>query len=130
MQTREPITAVAGDHLNVVVLRGEVTGDVTVRELPSGDTVAQFDVTTRLAVGGRSITRSSPVALHDPPAAALDSLRAGGTFVIVGSVNRRFFRVGGATQSRTEVIAERVTPERRRAQIARSISSVVDRLVV
>jgi single-strand DNA-binding protein len=32
---------------------------------------------------------------------------------VVGRVERRFFRSGGATQSRTELIAERVVPARR-----------------
>ena len=36
--------------------------------------------------------------------------------VVVGRVRRRFFRAGGATASRTEVVADRVVPARQRAR--------------
>ena len=50
--------------------------------------------------------------------------------VVIGAVCRRFFRAGGATQSRTEVVAEVVVPRRRtrsaRSAIARAVDSLGD----
>ena len=52
----------------------------------------------------------------------------GNELVVVGTVQRRFFRVGGATQSRTEVVAESVIPARRRKQVDAALDAVLDRL--
>lgn len=124
MSTSVPVS----DHLNLVVLRGDLEHEITLRDLPSGGTVAQFDLTTRSMVADRSVTTSLPVVVHDPTVALLDDLRAGGAFVIVGRVKRRFFRVGGATQSRTEVVAESAIPARRRKQVARVIGAAIEDL--
>ena len=99
---------------NLVVLRGVLAADV-----PSA----------RAAVR----QRARPVRRHDPrrrrhavrarrlvrPAGVGRRCRsAGADVVVLGSVRRRFFRAGGATQSRTEVVAEKVVaapgPRRRR----------------
>ena len=53
------------DATNVVLLDGVVAGEPRRRQLPSGDTVMELDVTTRGAAG----TCSVPVAWFDPPAA-------------------------------------------------------------
>jgi single-strand DNA-binding protein len=37
-------------------------------------------------------------------------LDADTAIVVIGRVRRRFFRAGGATQSRTEVVAESIVP--------------------
>ena len=87
---------------NLVVLRGVLAAEVTVRALPSGGSVSQFDVTTRDDAG----TQTVPVAWSTRPLAAYRS-PSGEEVVVVGTVRRRFFRVGGATQRRTEVVAER-----------------------
>lgn len=118
----------ASNDVNIVVLRGDITGQPTRRTLPSGGEVMQFDVQTRLVDGDRSATISSPVAVVDPSATTLADVTTGGQFVVVGRVKRRFFRVGGATQSRTEVVAEAVIPVRRRKQTANAIDSVIDDL--
>ena len=67
--------------------------------------VAQFDVTTHDDTG----TQSVPVAWFDPPP-TVAGLEAGAELVVIGSVRRRFFHAGGTTQSRTEVVAEKVVP--------------------
>ena len=69
-------------------------------------------VTTRTKEG-QAIT--VPVSWPEAPAEAL--LDAGAEVVVAGRVQRRYFRAGGATQSRTEVVAEAVVPAtaRRRA---------------
>jgi single-strand DNA-binding protein len=58
------------------------------------------------------------------PAALADSLQQGDTVLVVGCVRRRFFRTAATTQSRTEVVAQRVVPASRRAQVARTLAEV------
>lgn len=93
------------DANNLAVLRGIVTSEPKVRELPSGTVVTNLEVTTRT----ESLTASVPVVVHGRDVA----VGAGDDVVVVGHVQRRFFRAGGVTQSRTEVIAARVVPARR-----------------
>jgi single-strand DNA-binding protein len=104
---------------NLVVLRGTLVADPRLRELPSGSVLTQFDVTTRDGSG----TQSVPVAWFEPPSSGVPAA-AGDDVVVIGSVRRRFFRVGGATQSRTEVVAEQVIPARRGRQVGRSLDAV------
>ena len=77
------------------------------RELPSGDSLVAYDVTVRpeASAGEAATAESVPVAWFDPPAAAT-AMAAGDDVVVVGRVRRRFFRAGGATASRTEVVAD------------------------
>jgi single-strand DNA-binding protein len=103
---------------NLVVLRGTLAAEARLRELPSGSVLGQFDVTTRDDGG----TQSVPVAWFDPPA-SLGDLEAGAKLVVVGCVRRRFFRAGGATQSRTEVVAEKVIPVRRARDVKRALEA-------
>jgi single-strand DNA-binding protein len=61
---------------------------------------------------------SVPVAWIDPAPGDLACVQQGAEIMVVGTVRRRFFRVGGATQSRTEVVAAEVVAatDRRRAR--------------
>lgn len=102
------------DVTNVVVLVGELSSAPRRRQLPSGDDLVEFDITTR----GQSGTASVPVAWLDAGAAA-DDLVAGTPVAVAGHVRRRFFRTGGATQSRTEVVATKVIVAGRAASVAR-----------
>jgi single-strand DNA-binding protein len=106
--------------MNVVVLRGTVSSEPRQRELPSGSSVTQIEITTRSA----EVTTSVPVAVHDRPV----SCAPGDEVVIVGTVQRRFFRAGGITQSRTEVIAARIVPARRRRDVERTIAHAAELL--
>ena len=108
---------------NLVLLRGTLSADVRQRELPSGQLLAQFDVTTRDERG----TQSVPVAWFEPTVALRD-LETGVEVVVVGSVRRRFFRAGGATQSRTEVVAEKVVVARRGRDVRRVVDAAVRQL--
>ena len=110
--------------MNIVVLQGKLTRAPEERTLPSGDRLVTYEVTTRLADGEAA---SAPVAWADPPAAALD-LDEGDEVAVVGYIRRRFFRVGGVTQSRTEVVAREVVPRRRRAQVGRALAKAIDQL--
>lgn len=103
---------------NLVLLRGVLVAPPTLRELPAGGTVSQFDVTTRDDSGAHTV----PVAWHDPPAAGLP-LDPGDAVIVIGRVSRRFFRVGGATQSRTEVVAEHVVAASNRRQVGRALDA-------
>jgi len=99
---------------NVVVLRGRVTSDPVVRELPSGSTVTQVELTT--ACDGAAV--SVPVVVDERPVTCL----AGDELVVVGHVRRRFFRAGGITQSRTEVVAAALVPAGRRRAVERAVA--------
>lgn len=105
---------------NVVVLHGRLTSDPVVRELPSGTVVTQLEVSTPHA-GARV---SVPVAVHDR------AVRVGrdDEVVVTGHVARRFFRVGGVTQSRTEVIAARVVKATRRKAVERALAEAAERI--
>jgi single-strand DNA-binding protein len=104
---------------NLVVLRGTLVADPRTRELPSGSVLVQFDVTTRDDCGAQSV----PVAWFEPPDGGVP-VAPGDDIVVIGSVRRRFFRVGGATQSRTEVVADQVIAARRGRQVERSLGGV------
>jgi len=104
---------------NLVVLRGRLTRPAAVRALPSGDELVELEVSVPRP-GQRA--ESAPVVWPDAPAAARE-LDVDEEVVVVGRVRRRFFRAGGATQSRTEVVAEAVVPAAR----ARRARAVVDK---
>jgi single-strand DNA-binding protein len=107
-------------NINLAVVHGTIINDAVVRALPAGTEVAQFDVSTSVEREGRTVNASVPVALHEPSSAVLATLVSGADVAVIGRVERRFFRSGGATQSRTELVAERVVPARR-AKTVRSM---------
>lgn len=104
--------------INLTVLRGVVRGEPSLRILPSGSEILQFDVATVL----EERQASAPVVLADPTDADLRVIRAESAVVVLGSVRRRFFRSGGATQSRTEVVAARVVGQRRSKSVDRLLA--------
>ena len=99
-----------GQPNNLVVLTGTVTGEPTRRSLRSGADVVNFDVAAYVD----GATTSVPIAWYDPRDSAVSSFDAGDEVVVIGTVRRRFFRVGGQTQSRTEVVVSTLVPTRRR----------------
>jgi single-strand DNA-binding protein len=114
---------------NLAMIRGVVPHDPQQRELPAGGVVVQFDVATRIESDAKVVTVSVPVAWNDPSTAQLGVLVAGVEVVVFGTVRRRFFRVGGATQSRTEVVADAVIPARRHKRVALALREAADRLL-
>ena len=96
--------------MNLVVLRGALSRPPEARDLRSGDTLVTYEVTVPGREGAPAT--SVPVVWFAPPPGAAD-LPADTEVVVVGTVRRRFFRAGGSTQSRTEVVADRVIPARR-----------------
>jgi single-strand DNA-binding protein len=103
---------------NVVLLRGRVSSEPRVRELPSGSAIVNLEVTTLVD----DVSVSVPVVVE----AATVECTAGDDVVVVGTVRRRFFRAGGATQSRTEVLADKVV----RASRARAVRKLVESVVL
>lgn len=101
--------------MNVVILIGTLSSPPVERTLPSGDRLVTYEVTTRTDAG----TESVPVTWFEPPASAT-AVGEGEEVVVTGRVRRRFFQAGGATQSRTEVVADKVVPLRqaKRARVA------------
>ena len=107
--------------MNVVVLQGKLSRAPEERVLPSGAWVVAYEVTTRLEDGTAS---TAPVSWPSAPDGA-ELLDAGEEVVVVGHVHRRYFRAGGMTQSRTEVVADTVLPARQRAKVAKVIARAV-----
>jgi single-strand DNA-binding protein len=102
--------------INVVALEGRLARPAELRTLPSGSTVVGLELTVRRDDGP---AETVPVTWLDGPAWAA-TLDVDAAVVVVGRVRRRFFRAGGSTQSRTEVVAEAVVPagSKRRARRA------------
>jgi single-strand DNA-binding protein len=112
---------------NLVVLRGVLSREPEVRALPSGSTLVAYELTVRAEGPDPARAESVPVCWFDPPAAAT-GFAEGADVVVVGRVRRRFFRAGGATASRTEVVADRVLPARSSARCREAVGRALDRL--
>ncbi|QYG93160.1 single-stranded DNA-binding protein [Iamia sp. SCSIO 61187] len=112
--------------MNVVILQGCLSSPPSTRTLPSGDTLVTFEVTTRPPDGP---AESVPVAWPDAPRRAA-ALPAGAAVVVTGRVRRRFFRAGGATASRTEVVADAVLPVRQASRVAAAVERTLARVEV
>lgn len=102
---------------NVSLIAGTLSSPPELRALPSGSNVLTLQISVR---GGEGPAESVPVAWFDPPGRA-SAWEPGQELVVVGRVRRRFFRVGGATVSRTEVVATQVVPAQRRASVAKAV---------
>jgi single-strand DNA-binding protein len=105
--------------MNVVVLNGRLTRPPEERALPSGDRLVGLEMSVARP---QERADSVPVVWHDPPASAL-SLGTGDVLVVVGRVRRRFFRAGGGTGSRTEVVADAVVPARQAKRVAAALAA-------
>lgn len=103
--------------MNVVLLRGRLSSEPRSIDLPSGDHLVRWEVTTD--VDGRKLT--VPVAWFEPPRSAL-AIGEGDEVVVLGRIRRRFFRAGGGTVSETEVVATAATLATR----ARNVAKLVD----
>lgn len=113
----------SADH-SITLLIGRLSRDPERRQLPSGTVVLALEVSTRPRQGS---VESVPVAWMDPPARL--SLSAGDRVVVLGRTKRRFFRATGMTQSRTEVVADRVVPVRQASRAATLLEVAIERVV-
>jgi len=107
---------------NIAMARGVLINDPRMTELPSGSVVWNYD----LATTGHNGTKCSvPVAWIDP--SRPQSMKAGDDVLVLGSIRRRFFRLSGLTQSRTELLAE-VVAKSGTARATKALSSYTQRL--
>lgn len=102
--------------VNLAVLCGTLSKAPEPRLLADGRTVWELDLTVRLEGRSAATVPVSWVA----PSAGFEPGRwsPGEEVVVVGSVRRRFYRAGGATVSRTDVLADGVIPSRHRKRAA------------
>jgi single-strand DNA-binding protein len=108
--------------MNLTILRGALSRPPELRTLPSGDVLVAYEVT--VPASGDRRAESVPVVWFDAPAAA-GTLDPDTEVVVVGRVRRRFFRAGGSTQSRTEVVAEQVVPARQAKKTERLVGAAL-----
>jgi single-strand DNA-binding protein len=119
-----PTTVPSG--INLTVLVGTLSRPPELRPLPSGDDVLTLDLTVR---SEGSPAESVPVAWFAPTPAAT-GWGVGEEVLVVGRTRRRFFRAGGSTQSRTEVVASAAVPTRRGAAARRALRAALEPLGV
>jgi single-strand DNA-binding protein len=101
--------------VNLAVLAGTLAKAAEPRLLPDGSTVWELDIAIRPE--GRAAS-TVPVSWPAPPGGPDPaSWGPGDGLVVVGAVRRRFYRAGGATVSRTDVLAEAVVPSRQHKRV-------------
>jgi single-strand DNA-binding protein len=106
--------------MNVVILYGVLSRPAELRVLPSGDALVNYEVTTRDDDG-----RADTVPVTWAGAQDKDMFDAGVEVVVTGRVRRRYFRAGGATQSRTEVVADVVVRKGDSRRVQRALDKAV-----
>ena len=104
--------------MNLVVVQGLVRENPVARSLSSGQQVISFELAVR---SSDETLESVPIVLFD----AACQVAPDDEVVVIGRVRKRFFRAGGATQSRTEVVATRIVPARRRAQVTKALDQAI-----
>jgi len=110
--------------MNLVTLLGRLSRPAEQRLLPSGDRLVALDVTVD-GPDGRAET--VPVVWFDAPASAA-TLDADKPIMVIGRVRRRFYRANGATQSRTEVVAETVVTGNQAKRLRAALRAAAARL--
>ncbi|MDP8938498.1 MAG: single-stranded DNA-binding protein [Actinomycetota bacterium] len=110
---------------NIVVLAGRLARPAEMRELPSGDHLVAYELTVPRE-GARA--ESVPVVWFEAPASAADH-DVDDQVVVIGRVRRRFFRAGGSTQSRTEVVADAVVAARQVKRVRTAVGKAQAALV-
>ena len=116
--------SLAGINLSVVC--GVLSSPPTARTLPSGDELVSLEVTVRPEEGRADTV---PVAWPGAPASCL-TWEAGQPVLLVGRVRRRFFRAGGSTASRTEVVADAVVTAGKSARAKKLLAGAREQLAV
>ena len=109
---------------NVVALVGRLARPPEIKELPSGDRLVAYEVTVSRE-GERA--EGVPVVWFGAPASAADH-DVDDAVVVTGRVRRRFYRAGGTTQSRTEVVADTVVAARQSKRASAALESARTRL--
>jgi single-strand DNA-binding protein len=107
--------------MNVCILQGRLTRPPEQRVAGDGRSLVTYELAVDRSEGG---AESVPVVWEGAPAVAVD-LDVETEVVVVGRVRRRWFRSGGATQSRTEVVAEGVVPRRAGKRVAKLVGDAL-----
>ena len=110
--------------INLAVVQGRLTRPAELRMLPSGDRLVSLELS--VARPGEK-AESVPVTWADPPTSATQ-LDVDEQVVVVGRVRRRFFRAGGSTQSRTEVVAHAVVRARQAKRARSALAEAAEQL--
>jgi single-strand DNA-binding protein len=111
--------------MNIVVLSGRLLSDPTARELPSGEVIWSLDLSTEVRAAESATCVAVPVVWSG---AELPGWAKGAELAVAGVVRRRFFRAGGSTQSRTEVVATKVSEITRRRSPERALAGALGTL--
>lgn len=117
-------SAAAEPALNLAAVAGRLCRPAAERLLPSGDRLVALEVSV---AGASGRLETVPVVWADPPAWA-SALDVGEPVVVTGRVRRWFFRAGGSTQSRTELVADVVVPARQASRARAALEAVGRRL--
>lgn len=110
--------------LNLSIVVGRLSREPELRTIPAGAEVLSLELTVRQE---GLPAESVPVSWPSPPAAAVE-WSIGEEVLVVGRVRRRFFRTGGITQSRTEVVAASAVPTRRGAAARKVLDRALEGL--
>lgn len=105
----------SGANLSIVL--GALRQAPVVRTGADGEEVLSFDLAVRAP---DHPLESVPVVWPGAPSGAA-TWPSELEVLVIGRVRRRFFRAGGSTQSRTEVLATCVVPTRRRVAARRAL---------
>lgn len=108
--------------MNVSIIQGILSRPPEVRETAAGAVIVSYDVTVHRGDGP---AETVPVSWFDPPPAA-QKLVEGDTVVVTGRTRRRFYRAGGRTQSRTDVVADVVVRSSARVRARRAIEAALE----
>lgn len=100
--------------MNVVVVQGVLKTEPVERTLPAGNTVMDWNVSVETDGAKQSV----PVQWNEP-SKAVQRLGEGDAVVLLGTVRQRFFRAGGSTVSRTEVVGEAVAKPTQRVAVGK-----------
>ncbi len=109
--------------MNIVVLQGTLSREPVERTLPSGTTVADWNVSTVLDGSKLSV----PVQWTDPNR-AVQQFGEGDEVIVTGAVRQRFFRANGMLASRTEVVGRVVTKPTQRVATSKLLDHVAQSL--
>jgi len=118
--------------MNVVILSGRLLTEPTSRALPAGGAIWALDLATAVdesTVGAAALpSRRVTVPVVWSCDAVPPSWGPDTEVVVAGVVRRRFFRSGGGTQSRTEVVASAVIEVTKRRSAARALERALGSL--
>ncbi len=109
--------------MNVAVVVGKITGQLFEHTQDDGRVILSFDVKTDGEQGPLTVPCSWLGPTGKAPKLEIDA-----TVTVIGGVRRRFYRRGGSTTSRTDLLASRVIlggPSRSRVARAKAAEHLI-----